>query len=230
MKYFISSNLNYFKKTYPLIIKSLLESNIRTQDIYMVVGHCKDFFEFDNPLNINISYVEYNSFDFNALIYASENLEKIDTDYIFLLHDTCLVGKNFKILSNNYEEGCSIKKLHKSISMNIGLYSSKVLNSNKETIKNFKMYPRNEKEIQDCKRICVLKEDFLFNQYKIEKNYYSIYEDSKFFNKEELILQFPNYYHQYLNQIKRRVQYIPDLDLYKFQANIGWQSRWIVEI
>jgi len=233
MKYFVSSNLNYFKKTYPFIVKSLIESNISSKDIFMIVGSCNGVIEFDNIFDINIFFVDYNSFDFNALIYLSENFDTVDAEKIFLLHDTCLVGKNFKEYSNNYDENCLFKKLHKSISMNIGMYSLKMLQNNK-SLQNFKMYPKDKDELQRSKEFCVMKEDYIFNQFKNKENnqsqYYSLYEESKFLKEEQLNFYFSDYYIDYLKKIKRRIQYIPSLDLYKFQANIGWQSKWIVEI
>lgn len=231
MKYFISSNLNYFRKTYPFIIKSLTDAGIEEKDIYMIVGACKEKIEFNNFLKINLFYVDYNSFDFTALIYAAENFNKINDEHLFLLHDTCLVGKNFKKLSENYKKESLIKKLHKSISMNIGLYSLKFI-ENSQALKNFKTYPCNENELQKCKEFFVLNEDYIFKQSKNDynNNYYSIYEDSEFPSKEKLTLTFPEYYHNYLKEIKRRTQYIPDLDLYKFQANIGWRNFWTIGI
>jgi hypothetical protein len=145
MKYIVSSNINYYKSTYRPLVTSLIDSGIEPIDIVMVVGGCSEDSVLENILNINIVPVPYNSFDLTGLIYVSENSEKfLDTNY-FLLHDTCLVGPNFKKLSEEVQEGIPIRTLREGISMNIGMYSLHTLNENRENITKLKYYP-NTKE------------------------------------------------------------------------------------
>jgi hypothetical protein len=100
----------------------------------MVVGDCEEDFILENTLDINIIPVPYNSFDLTGLIYVAENHEKFLDSHYFLLHDTCLVGPNFKKLAENIRLNDPIKTLREGISMNIGMYSLQTLIENSNSL------------------------------------------------------------------------------------------------
>ena len=237
MKYIISSNINYYKNTYPVLMTSLIDSGISTKDIIMVVGGCSQENSLDNNMNITIVPVPYNSFDLTGLIYVSENIEKfMDTSY-FLLHDTCLVGPNFKKLVENIPVNVPIRTLREGISMNIGMYSLQTLNENIQNLKSLKYYPNNKEEIQQVKQIFVENEDLLFKLYEdyYYKNSY-IGPTSETVTIEELRSRFKkDVYQEYFNTLQdsiitRQLGYSSLLDFYKFQANWQWSNEWKIGV
>lgn len=235
MKYLISSNINYFKKTYPYIIGGLINSGILSSDIYMIVGGSGNYLEYNNIYNINLIPVQYNSFDLTALIYASEHVE---SDYYFLLHDTCLVGAKFKDLSQSFDP-CLIKTLQDVISMNIGLYSKQSILDNFEYLQSIKFYPNSDEELQQCKRFFVEVEDVIFKKYEnlCYRNSYTQHSDSIILNTLDELKQHLNLnlYDDMItmlqkSNIQRTIGYAPKLDLYKLQANSAWGDKWKIEV
>jgi hypothetical protein len=237
MKYIISSNIDYYKKTYKPIVTSLLDSGISKENILMVVGGCETNSILENSLNINIISVEYNSFDLTGLIYVSENSEKfIDSEY-FLLHDTCLVGQNFKKLSENTIPNIPIRTLREGISLNIGMYSLQTLIENKKNLNSLKYYPKNKEELQQVKQIFVENEDIIFRLYEkyCYKNSY-IGDTSDIITIDILKNKFQkDEYKEYFNilensEVTRQMGYSSLLDFYKFQANWKWGNGWKIGI
>ena len=62
-------------------------------------------------------------------------------EYYVYLHDTCKIGKNFynKIKSIDLSNVSSIK-INKSFSMNIGIYSQRIINEFKDFLLSKKKY------------------------------------------------------------------------------------------
>lgn len=240
IKYIISSHINYYRDTYPIIVTSLLNAGISFNDIIMVVGGVTDTVSMmgDNHLYMtNIIPVKYNSFDLTGLIYITENLNILEFTHVFLLHDTCLVGPKFGLLSQKFDSTDVIKTLRPGISMNIGLYSKYILEKNLKTILNLKFYPNTPEQLQSIKEFFVLNEDIVFKTYPEQcyKNHY-VNGASDFKTIQELRLLFNhNIYHQYFNKlessnIQRQIGYGLELDFYKFQANTGWGGKWKIGI
>jgi hypothetical protein len=237
MKYLISSHFKYYTDTYPVIIQSLLDAKIDVKDIIMVVGGCPMDTILNNPLNIQLVPVEYNSFDLTALIYAADILENLDTDHVFLMHDTCLVGPKFKNLVMDYHPNDIIKTLRSAISMNIGLYSKYILEKNKSNLNQLKFYPETEQEVQHVKEFFVVNEDIVFKSYPYQcyTNYYvsdgranfTLDELKDRFNKEPYL----SYIKKLQNSnIKREIGYGTELDFYKLQANTNWGGLWKIGV
>jgi hypothetical protein len=237
MKYIISSNINYYKNTYLPIVKSLLDAGISRQDILMVVGGSNEDTILSNSLDIRIVPVLYNSFDLTGLIYVSENSEKfLDSNY-FLLHDTCLVGPNFKKLAEQINVNDPIKTLRGGISMNIGMYSLKSIDENKNKLNELKYYPKTAEDLQRTKQIFVVNEDSIFKmygEYCYKNNYIGV--ESEIMTIAKLKNRFTDtHYQDYFNtlensKIERQMGYSELLDFYKLQANWQWGSEWKIGI
>jgi len=241
IKYFISSHKQYYTSTYLPLVTSLLEAGISSEDIYMIVGGCtdNDDISFDNKLKINLEPAPYNSFDLTALVYAALNLETIDFTHIFLMHDTCLVGPNFKTLVENYNPNSLIKTLRPALSMNIGLYSKQSIQRDIKFLQDIQFNPTTPEQLQQVKEFFVVNEDIIFRQYPNEcyKNYYTKgVIDTNALTLDQLHTIFDkDPYTSYINQmqtsgINRVAGYGPDLDFYKFQANTGWGNGWKIGI
>ncbi len=97
MYYIISSHINYYQNTYPILVKSMIESGIDVHDIIFVIGGTHKLEKLISDEGVELLFVDYNSFDVNGLICIAENLDKYTKhDNFFLLHDTCEVLPYFK--------------------------------------------------------------------------------------------------------------------------------------
>ena len=149
-------------------------------------------------------------------IYESKLFDYILDDYYFYMHDTCKIGNNFfnKISSINLENVSSLR-IKKIFSMNIGVYSQKIIND----FKNFLLTKKNTEENR-CMEFKSInnQEDYIFDN---DENNRTI-ED---YNNNIRVYKNPvNYYN---NGTMRIVEYYPNIDLYKIKAN--WNQGWTLE-
>lgn len=153
IKFTISSHCNYYEKTFPVVVKSLLEAGVREEDIYFFIGgYEKNGYEktvLDLP--VQVYKCSHNSFDFTGLVSVLEL--DLKATYWFLLHDTCYVGKDFykKLLEYKFENSSCVK-LKPSPSMNIGCYHQDYLDSLRDTIlTEFKNVSNNREDLDKFK-------------------------------------------------------------------------------
>lgn len=132
MKYFISSNLRYYKTTVPMILRSL-SGQLKPRDIVLTVSGCSSL-EID--FGVETFCVPYNSFEYTSLI----NLVEIDyeeCEYAFLLHDTMVCGESFKRLSSRFERE-KVNLAHEKGWCNLGAYPVKLLQSQRDRFLDMK--------------------------------------------------------------------------------------------
>lgn len=204
-KFTISSHIEFHEKTYPIIVKSLIDSGVPPKDIYFFIGGC-DKVEQVEGKEVNVWKVDHNSIDFTGLIAVLElNLR---SDRWFLLHDTLYVGPNF------YKHICShltqpnVIGMSKFWSKNMGSYSQTYLSNiahwllldyknkdlSKEAAHRFKtMNINTENEFLKC-------EDYYTHKEPIMKEY-----GVDFYKSGTL----------------RDVQYYFDIDIYKIQSHLA---------
>jgi hypothetical protein len=223
MKIVINSHIRSEKA-----ITHLLKSMRANKDFYdfniiiFIGGHYNES-GYNVNTNENITYIKcnHNSIDFTSLIglleiYESKLFDYILDDYYFYMHDTCKIGKNFfnKISSINLENVSSLR-IKKIFSMNIGVYSQKIIND----FKNFLLTKKNTEENR-CMEFKSInnQEDYIFDN---DENNRTI-ED---YNNNIRVYKNPvNYYN---NGTMRIVEYYPNIDLYKIKAN--WNQGWTLE-
>ena len=87
----ISSHRDYYRITLPKLVPQLLASGVQTSQLYITLSGY-DAKRESSFLDVPVHEVDHNSFEFTALI---EVLGKPKPPYVFLLHDTCEVGKDF---------------------------------------------------------------------------------------------------------------------------------------
>lgn len=128
-------------------------------------------------------------------------------EYYLYLHDTSKVGKNFykKLKSIDLTNISSIK-INKNFSMNIGIYSQKIINE----YKSFLLTKKNIDENKCMEFKYDGQEDYIFNN---DKN--NIVLD----NYDDWNYTGPTDY--YGTGTIRIVEYYPNLDIYKIKANWG---------
>lgn len=207
MKIVINSHKNSIASAH--LLESLKNS---IYEIIVVIGGYYNLNDYEVTTTGNITYIRcnHNSIDFTGLIALVELYDK--DDYYFYLHDTCKVGKNFidKLKSIDLTNVSSIR-IKKSFSMNIGIYSQKLINE----FKDFLLTKKNtdEKRCMEFKSVNY-NEDYIFNNDKnnIVLNNYDgdIYRDPVDYYKTGTM---------------RRIEYYPNIDLYKIKANWG-QVSW----
>lgn len=200
------------------LLESLRENDINYCDIIVVIGGYYDLKDYEITKDKNITYIRanHNSIDFTGLITLLELYNNNLDEYYLYLHDTCKVGKKFydKIKSINLKNVSSIK-IKRECSMNIGIYSQKIINK----FKNFLLSKKNtdESRTMEYKSINFC-EDYIFDNDKNNKvlNNYNRWEYTG-----------PTDY--YNTGTMRIVEYYPNLDLYKIKANWGQGRPWTLD-
>jgi hypothetical protein len=213
-----------------IVINSHNKSNIALNHLLESMKKQKEYNEFNiiiviggyynNPpyiietdSNITYIYCNHNSIDFTGLIALSELYYNTD-EYYFYMHDTCKIGDNFynKLKKIDLTSiNVTTIKINKLYSMNIGIYSQKIINQFKDFLKTKKNI--NPELVMQFKSIN-FNEDYIF---KNDCNNY-VLDNYDGYNCTE-----PTDY--YGTGIMRIVEYYPNIDLYKIKANWG-QGNW----
>ena len=195
------------------LLESLKNKEINYEIIVIIGGYYNNVdYEIINDGNIKYIRCNHNSIDFTGLITLVELYNKDINEYYIYLHDTCRVGKNFynKIKSIDLTNVSSIK-INKHFSMNIGIYSQKIINQ----FKDFLLSKKNtdENKCMEFKSIN-FNEDYIF---KNDKNNILLdnYDGNNYTGPTDY----------YNTGTMRIVEFYPNIDLYKIKANWG-QGTW----
>jgi hypothetical protein len=202
-----------------IALNHLLESmklceEYNNYEMIIIIGGYYNLTDYEFLKNENITYIKcnHNSIDFTGLITLMELYSNNINEYYLYLHDTCKVGKNFykKLESIDLTNVSSIK-IRKKCSMNIGIYSQKIINE----FKNFLLRKKNinESECMNFKSINYT-EDYIF--YNDNNNFTLDDYDDRIYTGPT------NYYN---TGTMRIVEYYPNLDLYKIKANWN-RNNW----
>jgi hypothetical protein len=215
MKIAISSVRKFSSYTLPIIIPSLLQS-VEAKDIFVFEGGYDERW-WEIREGITHIRVAHNSFDYTALIDIVEN--KLESDYWFLLHDTCKVGPNFGKLVRDLPEGepdvaCMLNS--DPGTMNICAYKYSYLLSKKQEILDLKN--TDYIDLDSAKRRATKAENSLQEGYVLYHP--ELYE----VNQNERI---PSIYKE--GGINRNERYFRNLDVTKYQANYG-QAGFILDL
>ena len=136
-------------------------------------------------------------------------------EYYVYLHDTCKVGNNFykKIKSIDLTNVSSIR-INWGFSMNIGIYSQKIINA----FKSFLSIKNTDECKMSLKTYVVSHEDFIF-----KNDPTNIVLD----NYDGWSYTGPTDY--YNTGTMRIVEYYQNLDLFKIKANWHWKPTWSLD-
>lgn len=218
MKIVINSHINS-----TIALKHLLES-MKSQkeynefEIIITIGGYYNIPTYDIKKIDNITYIycNHNSIDFTALITLYELYNENINEYYFYLHDTCKVGNVFyeklKLIEINNSSSIRLKE---GFTMNIGIYSQKILNDFKDFLLSVKN--TDENRCLEFKDKSILLEGYIFNIDKTCKTF----EDKGYTSSE------PTDY--YNTGTMRIVEHYNNLDLYKIKANWGQSNNWILQ-
>lgn len=217
MKIVVNSHINSNIARSHLLDSMKEKEEFRDFEIIIVIGGYYDLSDYEITKVENITYIKsyHNSIDFTALITLLDLYKDCTDEYYLYLHDTCKIGDLFykKLKSIDLTNVSSIR-INGPFSMNIGIYSQKIINKNLSSLVNFKN--TDEKKLLHFKAECVKYEDYIFKNDKNNK----ILDNYNGWNYTE-----PTDY--YKTGTMRIVEYYPNLDLYKIKAN--WKiGNWIL--
>lgn len=209
IKIAIATNINFYEKTLPILIKSLLDCNINKEDIN-VFNSGFDKSDLQIIDGIKHYYLSHNSYEYSPLIEIVER--GLESDYWFLIHDTCKVGNNFKELLFNIPDSRPEKIALKSKpAMSIGSYRYDYLLSIKDKLLSIKNTDYSKESLMKWKLWGVPNEDFILWMTEPKPIIYN--------NKNEWsITEYENWYG---TNTTRRTEYYPSLDIYKNKSNWG---------
>jgi hypothetical protein len=209
IKIAISTNVNFYKETLPIILESLIESGIEKKNIFVFnAGFESEKLEVID--DVTYYYLNHNSYEYSPLIEIVE--KQIESEYWFLIHDTCKVGKSFKELLHNIPNSKPEKLALKSKpAMSMGSYRYDYLLSQKEKLQSIKNTDYSQESMIRWKRWGVPNEDFILWMSSPKP---LIYNDRDHWN----IVAYENWYN---TNTVRRTEYYPSLDIYKNKSNWG---------
>ena len=162
IKICISTCKEYSSVTIPILLESLFKNEIKEDDILIVEGN-NESESIENKNNLTTVKANHNSFELTSLIEVCE--KNIYSEKWLLLHDTCVVGPNFKNKLNeikdkfiNYDR-IALKPFP---SMSIGLYDFKFLLKYKDLLLKYKNpITKNIEETKKAKGVAFKSEDVL---------------------------------------------------------------------
>ena len=209
IKIAIATNKRFFEKSLPIIIPSLLDAGILKEDIHVFNAG------FDSHFNevidgITYHFLDHNSYEYSPLIEIVE--KEIESEYWFLIHDTCKVGSNFKKLLYGIPDPKPLKMaLRSKPAMSIGLYNYQYLLSLKENLIRIKNQDYSNESMMRWKLWGVPNEDYILWMHAPSPIIYN--NDSS-----HSVTDYDNWYG---TDTIRRTEYYPSLDIYKNKSNWG---------
>lgn len=213
----IATNIDFYKKTLPIIIPSLLNSGINKEQIHIFCGGCET-----QEITIYEDYkfykVEYRSFELTPLIAICEM--ELKTDYWFLIQDTCKVGLKFKEKLYKFpSENPDKIALRISPSMNIGTYKYDYLIKNKDYILKSKMFCKTPEDFSKNKKWTILNEDYVLWKLNPPAVCY-----------QGTVNRISNNDSWYGGDATRITEYFSSLDLYKNKSNWGQSANYTSDL
>jgi hypothetical protein len=211
MKIVINSHIN---STVALnhLLDSIKQNDYMSFPIIVVIGGHYELANYEFSIDAffeNILYIRanHNSIDFTGLIALLELFGNDINEYYLYLHDTCKIGRTFynKLKSINLNNVSSIK-INNNFSMNIGIYSQKIINR----FRDFLLSKKNRDPNKEMMFKTVSNEDHIFNN-----------------DPTNIVLgnyngwRYEGPFDYYGTGTMRIVEYYPYLDLYKIKANWG---------
>lgn len=215
IKFCISTCKAFAPHTIPVIIASMVRWGVKTEDILIVNGGWEAEAT-SSYKGIEMLLVKQNSFEYTPLIEIVER--QLWTDYWFLLHDTCIVGERFNSLVRELPVEMPEKVAMKGTpSMSIGLYQTAYLMQHKDRLLAIKNFDLSREGLQQWKQWGVPNEDYML--WKLNDVPTHIYHPELHGPDE---WNYQGHADFYDTGHPRRVEYFPQLDLYKAKSN--WQG------
>jgi len=132
IKYLVSSHVDYYKKTLPIILPSLV-GQVGAKNVSVTIGGGGD----ENGLfmGVDTHWVTHNSFEYSSLInFVELNTCKCGYEFVFLLHDTMICGDSFSELSSKLDVFGDVTMAHEKAWCNLGAFKVSFLASIKDSL------------------------------------------------------------------------------------------------
>lgn len=213
MKIVINSHKNS-----TIALNHLLESMGSQTDYEVLIAiggyYEKPTYEIKKEGNLTYIYCNHNSIDYTGLIALYDLYSKDVDEHYFYTHDTCRVGPEFytKLKSIDLTNVSSIR-LNRGFSMNMGIYSQKVINH----FKDFLIRKTNRSE-----------ENLLHFKVNNNEDYLFIHDPTNIVLENYNGHKYTGPTDYYKTGTPRIVEYYPNIDLYKIKANWG-QGTWTLK-
>ena len=215
VRFCISTCKKFAPHTIPVIIPSLLAAGIAEEEILIVNGG-QTVRTSTNYKGVPMLLTQQNSFEYTPLIEIVEH--SMDSEYWFLLHDTCIAGPLFKQLA--YEppvERPEKVAMKQTPSMSIGLYRHDYLMAHKDRLMTIKNMDSSPEALQQWKQWGVPNEDYML--WKLQDVPCHVYHPSLHGPDE---WNYQGHADPYGTGMQRRIEYFPQLHLAKAKSN--WQG------
>ena len=208
-----------------LALDHLIES-LRNQPLFssipilVFIGGCPIAKETIGPDHVHYIDCPFHAVDKTALVGILERFpDPTEEHYFFVMHDTCRAGPLFleKIVSLPWDGVSSLRLLEKQLSMNMGVYSLRVIHQHKEFLYSMMGW---EEDLQHKKTVSISNEDYIFDRDPTCGYLVSL--------EIPMIRSEPQDYYQ--TGTLRVVRYYPPLDLYKIKANWELKPVWALGI
>ena len=215
IRFCISTCKKFAPHTIPVIIPSLLAAGIKQEEILIVNGgHLVD--ASTSYKGVPMLLRQQNSFEYTPLIEIVE--QTLESEYWFLLHDTCTAGPLFKQLAYKPPVEAPEKvAMKRTPSMSIGLYRYDYLTAHKERLVAIKNMDSSPEALQRWKQWGVPNEDYIL--WKLEDVPCHVYHPDLHGPDE---WNYQGHADSYGTGMQRRIEYFPQLDLSKAKSN--WQG------
>jgi hypothetical protein len=218
IKIAIASNVNFYKHTIPVLIPSMLEVGIDPNIIHVFISGYTEYKTYTEN-NITFHELAHNNYEYSPLVEIVER--KLESEYWFLIHDTCKVGPKFKELLYNIPAEKPEKLALKAWpAMSIGTYKYEYLLSVSEKILSIKNTDYSHETLMNWKRWGAPNEDYILWKTEPAPQIYGG-------KSEWQIMDYDNWYG---TGTLRRIEYFPALDIYKNKSNWGHTGHNMVVI
>lgn len=218
IKIAVATNINFYTHSLPILINSLLDAGINKKDIFIFnSGFPENKSEIID--GIQHYYLNQNSYEYSPLIEIVSM--ELESDYWFLIHDTCKVGPKFKELLYNIPDNLPEKLALKTWpAMSMGSYRYDYLLSIKHIILPIKNENLSFDSLMEWKNWGVPNEDYILWKTHPEPIVYNN-------NSNWIVIDYENWYN---TGTVRRTEYYESLDLYKNKSNWGEGRPMTIEL
>lgn len=209
LKIAVASNKNFKDKSLPIVLPSLLEAGIDRDSIHVFIGGYNEY-KYEIHKEIHFYELDHNSYEYSPLIEICE--KEMQSDYWFLIHDTCKVGPEFKKKLFNIPKDLPDKiAMKKHPCMSIGLYKYSYLLSVRDKLLKIKNKDYSDASMNKWKDWGVWNEDYIL--FKTEP--------APLIYPSKVPIEKKGVNNWYNTGTTRIVEYYPGLDVYKNKANWG---------
>jgi hypothetical protein len=224
IKFAIASNSNFEEKSIPIILNSLIENEIDPELIHVFSGGY-DSYVYEKRQQYHYHRLDQNSYEYSPLIAIVEM--ELESEYWFLIHDTCKVGPDFKKLVYSIPDSKPEKlALTTHPAMSVGSYRYDYLMSEpvKQKLLAIKNNDYSRDSMIDWKIWGVPNEDYILHKTEPAAVIYNPELGTGY------SMQIVDHNNWYGTGTTRRTEYFKNLDVYKNKANWTMKSREEQEI